>query len=472
MNNVILIIGILCSILILSMAYHIRSYFQIKRLKNYLSNIQTHDSLTLLPNHILFHKIVKNMVHKSLQAEKSFALIVLNVDFLEKINEQYGRFTGDVLLKQMVKRLRNNAKEGMSIARIGEDKFAITIDNLPSDEYVEKWVHKILQLLKVPYFVNQQEIYASVSAGIVSFPQSGKHFHELVASANAALEKAIAQNRGSYYFLKKNVFQNGHARNTLQSELHQAIELNQFELYYQPQFRLSDMKFIGLECLLRWRRSHDEMVPPSVFIPMAEKMGLMYSITEWVVLNALAQFSAWRDTKLNGFTLAINLTLEKFQTEKFLDYLKDKLIFYNINPKNLEFEMTEAVVTELITDSKTQLDQMPQIGMQLAIDDFGTGYSSLDRLCQLPINTLKIDQSFVHDMFSGSKNKLIIETIIDLGRDLGFNVLAEGIETEEQLAFLKSKNCQFGQGYFYSKPLNTADTTAFLKSHLYRGHRE
>lgn len=463
-----LLIIVLCILLILSLAFNIRCKLHMRKLKQYVGNLKKRDPLTGLLNRIPFRHEVKKSITAAQKTKQTFALILLDVDFLEKINTQYGRVAGDAILKQVAKRLHEIIKENTVIGRVGDDEFGLLLEQITTDNQAEKWMRKLIHLLRIPYSINEQEIYASVSAGVVIFPHNGNNIHELMANAHAAITTAKSQHRGDYYFLKKNIFEKEQLEAELQFALRQAIEHNQFELYYQPQFRLDNKQFIGMECLLRWKKSNGEMISPAIFIPLAEKIGILYSITEWVLLAAIQQIAAWKSVKLNGFRVAINVSLEKFETEKFLEYLNDKMTFYRVLPSNLEFEITEHIVSELITESENQLNKISQTGIQLAIDDFGTGYSSLDRLCTLPIQTLKIDQSFVRGMFTDQKNKSIVEAIINLGRSLGFHVLAEGIETEEQLQFLRDKQCEYGQGYLYSKPLNTQDATAFLQRHIMR----
>lgn len=439
---------------------------QTNQLKQRIAFSEKNDPKKLLPNYEQFKEIIELKIQDSKQHQKEFCMIYIDIDKLESINEEFGRSIGDVLLTQLSGRLSELFRKPNFVARIGDDEFCLIIADMKSSYHVDKTVRRITRLLNIPYHINEHDVYSSVTVGIACFPQNGETFHELISGAKIALLNAKKECKGGYRFLTTDLHRQHTRFIHLESELRIAIENNQFELHYQPQFSLKDKHIIGLECLIRWNNPVLGMISPVEFIPLAENLGFLYKITDWVILTGVTQMSRWRTMGLSEFHLAINLSVDKFQNPRFLPNFLEQIAELKISPNNIEFEITEVIVNQLVESDKNNIHEIAKSGIKISIDDFGTGYSSLSRLTALPINTLKIDKSFVSNFDKRNENKKIIETIIDLGRNLNMSVLAEGIETEAQLQFLIEKGCQFGQGYLYSKPLNTESTTQFLKKCL------
>ena len=436
---------------------------QVNQLNNQSKLIEKIDIKTSLPNYDQFKEIGMQHVENAQRNQEKFCMFFIDIDQFENVNVQFGRSIGDILLMQLSVRLSELFRQPNFVARISDDEFGLIITNVKSACHVDKIARRITHLLNIPYHIEEHEIYSSITAGIACFPEDGMAFDELMFGAKTALSNAKKECRGSYRFLTKELHEQHNRFVNLESALRLAIENNQFELNYQPQFLLHSKELIGFECLIRWNDPVLGMISPVEFIPLAENIGLLHKITDWVLLTGLTQMSHWRAMGLSEFQLAFNLSADKFIAPRFLPNFLEQIAELNISPKNIEFEITEVVVSKLIESGKNNIDEIAESGIKIAIDDFGTGYSSLSRLTTLPITTLKIDKSFVSDFDKKNENKKIIETIIQIGKKLNIDVLAEGIETEAQLQFLIELECKFGQGYLYSKPLNTDDTTQFLK---------
>ena len=436
---------------------------QVNQLNQRVTFIEKNDIKTLLPNYEQFKEMGLQHIENAQQHHEQFCIIFIDVDQFENVNEQFGRSIGDSILMQLSERLNELFRQPNFVARINDDEFAIIIAGVKSTYYVDKIARRITRLLNIPYHIEDHEIYSSVTAGIACFPQDGMTFDDLISGAKTALSNAKKECKGNYRFLTKDLHEQHSRFVQLESALRMAIEHNDFELHYQPQFLLHNKDFIGFECLIRWNDTVLGMISPVEFIPLAEHIGLLHKITDWVISTGLTQMNRWHTMGLSEFQLAFNLSADKFQNPRFLPTLLEHISELKISPKHIEFEITEMVVNKLIESGKNNIHDIAKSGIKIAIDDFGTGYSSLSRLTTLPISTLKIDKSFVSNLDKNNGDKKIIEAIIQLGKNLNMDVLAEGIETEAQLQFLIKRQCKFGQGYLYSKPLNMDNATQFLK---------
>lgn len=417
-----------------------------------------YDSLTELPNWRLMKEHLQRSLETSRQTNAFGALIYIDVDDFKRFNDGIGHSAGDTILKHIAKRLSDINHEGCTIGRINGDEFCIIIDGLASDylkaaEKAELFTEQVADLLTQPYCVNDDYFFLNLSQGLVLFNSQQKSVDDLFQYANAAVHLAKKNGPNGIRFYDPAVQAELEAKAELERDLRLAIERDEFVLAYQMQVD-SLGRPIGAEALIRWEHPTRGRISPGVFIPLAEETGLIVPIGTWVLHAACRQLVAWQPlANTKQLVLAVNVSAKQFQQPNFVDTVSDALIVSGASPHRLKLELTESTVLGKVEETIARMRQLKTLGISFAMDDFGTGYSSLQYLKRLPLDQIKIDQSFVSDLHQDSDDRAIVQTIIAMGRALGLNVIAEGVETREHWRFLNEHHCHAYQGYYFCKPV-------------------
>jgi diguanylate cyclase (GGDEF)-like protein/PAS domain S-box-containing protein len=432
-----------------------------KNMEEEMRHMAYYDSLTNLPNRNYLITHLKSLLEK--KSSEAFAVLFLDIDRFKTINDTLGHSAGDLLLKEVGKRLKACIRESDLVCRHGGDEFVIVLDNIQDKEGVNLVANRIINELSKPFYSNGERTFLSTSIGINFSTTTKLHRHgnveiediieEIIQKSDIAMYHVKELGGNGFEFITRDKSEKVVRQFTLESQIHQALENNEFFLVYQPQFRISDEKLVGVEVLLRWKNEKLGLVPPSEFIPVLEKNGLIVPVGNWVLTKAMEQLRNWLDQGLE-MKVAINISLKQLGNNLFINSVKDTMQQNNIKPELVELELTESLFSE-IDKVKPVLEALKTLGINLAIDDFGTGYSSLSYLDNLPIDNLKIDKSFIDKINIDGES--LVKTIIDMGKNLKMEIVAEGIEKEDQLLFLKENNCQIGQGYFFSKPVQSEE---------------
>lgn len=407
-----------------------------------------YDQLTGLLNQSSYME----MLAQFLQIKKDFTLIMMDLDEFNLINETFGHESGDDILKKVSRRLRELSPKGAHLFRDDGDKFVILLEHIEQLK-IEKFVTRILQGLQQHFVVNGYEVFLNAAIGIVKSSDGGKDEQTLLKWVNIALERAKGKGKGNYSFYCNKLNMERSRRFILENKLHKALERSEFVLHYQPQVNIETEEIIGMEALLRWYNEDFGNVPPSEFIPVAEKTGFIIKIDEWVLEEVCRQLREWINKGYKPVPIAINISAKHFRSSKLIDTVIRVLEMYSI-PRNLiTIEITEGALMNT-KQSEAVLQQLKENELNIHLDDFGTGYSSLSYLNKYPIDTLKIDRSFMKEVNLSEKGEKITTIIIHLAHTLGLNVIAEGVEEIEQIQFLKDKNAVYAQGYYFNKPLS------------------
>ena len=423
-----------------------------------------HDLLTGLPNRLRFNDILNQGIQKIIQQEESIAVMFLDLDRFKIINDTLGHTVGDDLLKIVAQRIRDTIRIEDVVARWGGDEFTIFLPRVTEIPPIIQIAKNILQTLEDAFYINGHELYISSSIGIALLGKDSPDAETLIQHADAALYYAKNEGRNNYQFYKESLSQKNPELLKLEKNLRHAMKRKELMLYYQPRVNITTGKITGMEALLRWNHSEMGVISPAVFIPLAEKSGLIISIGEWALRQACIQNKAWQDAGYQPITIAVNLSPGQFRQPKLVEILTDILTETQLKPEFLELEITETTAIADINFTTTALQNLAEMGLLLSIDDFGTGYSSLNRLKVLPFHNLKIDQSFIRELTTDPKVAHIIQAIVTLGQSLGLRLIAEGVEHPAELEFLRSINCDEVQGYLLYRPLSVEQATEALKN--------
>jgi len=418
-----------------------------------IKKLAYYDYLTGLPNKRLFNDRLKQCIIDSVQNEKTIGVLFIDLDSFKRINDTMGHAQGDELLKSVSKKLTNTLREDDTICRVGGDEFLILIKNLKKDQNIRKISEKILNIFKKPFIINDHDLFITTSIGGAIYPVDGQDVETLIKNADIAMYKAKEEGKNNFQLCTPIIKDKVIEEMKLTNSLYHALERNELELYYQPQVSVISGEIIGLEALIRWHNTKLGLVNPGDFIYIAEKTGLILPIGEWVTRSACSQNKAWQDAGILNVPIAVNLSVNQFQNIKIVEDITKILKETDLNPNDLELEITENIIMkdpEYVIES---LKQLKKIGVKIAIDDFGTEYSSLNYIKQLPVDKIKIDMSFVRGINKNHKDEAIINVIIVLAKNLGLKVIAEGVETKDQLDFLRKQMCDEIQGYYYYKPM-------------------
>jgi diguanylate cyclase (GGDEF)-like protein/PAS domain S-box-containing protein len=425
-----------------------------KQTKEKLSHLAYHDALTDLPNQVLFKDRLKQAIALSRRNDQMQAVMLLNLDRFKTINDSLGYVSGDRLLQSVAQRLTSCVRESDTVARFGSDEFAILLTQIPRAQDAANAARAIKQSLDQAFIFEDQELFVSSSIGISLYPHDGRDTGGLLKTAGVALERAKAQGGNNYQFYTAGGTTRALKQLILESNLRPGLEREEFFIQYQPQVAIHDFHLVGMEALIRWQHPSLGLLYPSEFITLAEESGVIISLGDWVLRVACAQNKAWQDAGLTPMRLSVNFSARQFQQPTFITDVAQILKDTNLDPRWLELELTESSIMKDPEEAIEKLHELKLMGIKVAIDDFGTGYSSLNYLKRFPIDTLKIDKSFVSDVCKDPHDTAIVRAIIDLGHALDVTVIAEGVETKEQLQYLSALECDVVQGFLFSKALS------------------
>jgi diguanylate cyclase (GGDEF)-like protein len=419
-----------------------------------------YDPLTALPNRALFRDRLSQELANSNAGLSRGALLYIDLDHFKRVNDSVGYGAGDQLLTIVAQRLRSCTKDGDTVARLGGDEFAVILRNVGDPDSARGVGERIIQLLQLPVNIGGRDHFICASIGITLFPDDGITIDDLIRNADTAMYRAKDAGRGCVMFFDPHL--SGGAVMTTETGLQQALRRREFSLFYQPQFSVADGSLVGLEALLRWQTSRDGLRPPGEFVPAAEESGLIVDIGGWVLEAACAQLALWREQNMAPPRLALNVSAQQLKHVEFPKLVRRALDRHGIPPAVLELELTESVFADEAAGAT--LGRLAQLGVHLSLDDFGTGYSSLSYLRQYPIGTVKIDRTFLEEVPQNAASSTLVETIIVMAHALGKRVVAEGIETVEQLDFLRDRRCDIAQGFFLARPLSGQAVTELLQA--------
>jgi diguanylate cyclase (GGDEF)-like protein/PAS domain S-box-containing protein len=430
-----------------------------------LNYLAFHDSLTSLPNRSLFYDRLYQGLARAHRGKTKVALLLLDIDCFKDVNDSLGHDSGDLMLKAIAVRLSEGVRDMDTVARLGGDEFVILLDGMRDTHDVTCVAGKILRSMASPININGQEIVTTISIGVSVFPDDGSDADELLKNADIALYKAKEAGKNNCQFYARGM--NATAVNylLLENDLRYALEQNQLTLHYQPQIDLQTGVLMGVEALVRWQHPTRGLISPAHFIPLAEETGLIVPIGEWVLREACIQQKRWLSAGQYVGKVAVNLSPRQFRQKNFPGKVEAILRETQLSAEYLELEITESCAMEHAGETISQLNQLHQMGIYLSIDDFGTGYSSLAYLQRFPIQKLKIDRSFVHDIHDDRDDAAIVKTIVDLAHSMHLRVIAEGVELQCQADWLRKQGCDQAQGYLYAKPMTSQE----FENHFHGG---
>ncbi|SNB44900.1 EAL domain-containing protein [Geobacter sp. DSM 9736] len=432
-----------------------------KRFEEQLVYLANHDALTGLPNRNLFMDRLGQVLAYNARTDRQACVMFLDLDHFKVINDTLGHPCGDKLLQTVARLISGCLRTGDTVARLGGDEFTVILPNIAGSHEIVAVAEKILEIIAHPVELDGTELFVTASIGITLFPADGSTVDLLLKNADTAMYHAKEQGRNNYQFFSEEMNRLVFERMFMETNLRRALDRQELLLHYQPQLDLSTGEVIGMEALVRWQHPELGLIPPVRFIPLAEECGLITQLGEWVLRTACRQNRQWQEEGLSPLKVAVNISARQFRQHNLVDLVARVLEETGLEPGFLELELTESIIMKDLEQTVRTLRDLEAMGISLAIDDFGTGYSSLSYLQRFPINTLKIDQSFIRDLSTNPDDNAIVQTIIVMAHQLGMKVTAEGVETEEQLAFLCNHSCEKMQGYYFSKPL-PADAFALL----------
>lgn len=432
--------------------------------QNQLRHLATHDPLTGLPNRILFYDRLQMAIKQTRRNEEQIAILFVDLDHFKQVNDSLGHSIGDELLIEVAKRLQSILRESDTIARMGGDEFNILLDSLNNTECIIDIVQKCIAAFKEPFIIHRQQLHTTLSIGIAIYPDDGATAEILLKHADTAMYKAKMEGRNTYQFYANEMGEKAYERIIMENSLRIALKENQFTVFYQPQINLISNQLVGMEALVRWNHPTLGVVPPDKFIPLSEETGFIQEIDFFVLEHVIKQQTEWHLEGIDIPKIAINFSAKTLANRFIADEVRSIMEFHKCRPDCIAIEVTESHIMKDPAEAITVLRELRALGLEISIDDFGTGYSSLSYLKKLPINKLKIDQSFIRDIPYDEDDIAITKTIIALAENLKLDVIAEGVETLDQQQFLIDNGCPLAQGYLYSKPLASEDTTALLRT--------
>jgi diguanylate cyclase (GGDEF)-like protein/PAS domain S-box-containing protein len=428
--------------------------------------LANHDALTALPNRAMFSEVLNLAIQNARRYNRNFAVLFIDLDRFKNINDTLGHDAGDKLLQEMGTRLTHTVRASDVVARLGGDEFVVLVQEVAEPKQVAAVARKILSALVEPMSIQGQECRVTASIGICTYPSEGHNEQSLMKNADIAMYRAKEDGKNNYKFYSEEINIHTFERMALETSLRRGLERNEFFLHYQAKLDLHTRRITGVEALVRWQHPDLGVVPPVQFIPLAEETGLIVPIGKWVLNTACAQNVAWQRDGLPPLSMAVNLSARQFNHEDLVKDIADALKNSGMKPELLELELTESMVIQNPERAGKVLAEIKKMGVRLAIDDFGVGYSSLTHLKRFPIDTLKVDRSFIHDLPQDPEDKAICQAIIAMGKSLNLTVVAEGVETLEQQTFLHDNNCDEMQGFFFSKPIPSDQFAALLRERM------
>lgn len=450
--------------------YEVRAFPSTERLSVYFRDITDqkeenekihfmayHDSLTKLPNRNYFNDYISSKLMTDGEQSR-FAIMFIDIERFKNVNDTFGHAIGDVLLQQVADRLNECVSAEGIVARFSGDEFLILLENLTEQEIFVQ-IKKIKDSFSKPFFIKDKEIFTSLSIGVSQYPKDGQSFETLIKNADIAMYHAKKNWNDDFIFFNQKLSDHYTRKANIENHLRKSIMMEDIKVHYQPIIEIESGEIFGLEALVRWEHPIMGRISPEEFIPIAEETGLIIELGNYVLQKACKQLKKWQENDIDLIQISVNVSAKQLEHNKFFENVKKVLKDTKLEPKYLEFEVTESIVQN-IKQSKKILNQLKNIGVSLSLDDFGTGYSSLHILNHLPIDKLKIDKTFINDI--NANDYALVKTIIEMGHNLKFRLVAEGIENDQQLNLLKQYKCQYGQGYYFSKPLPASEIEKLL----------
>ena len=442
----------------------IRYAIERKRTELELFRLAQFDQLTGLPNRALLRERVNHALARAMRSGSGVATLILDMDRFKEINDMLGHEVGDKLLVEAAKRIRASVRDQDTVARLGGDEFAVVLEGVSEAREVLPVIERIVASLREVRTVDGHEINAAVSIGIAIYPENGNNLSELLRAADLAMYQAKSAGRACYQFFADAMQEEAQSRRALEWALRRALEANEFQLVYQPQICLRTGAVVGLEALIRWMHPTRGLLTPYHFIGALEEFGLINEVGEWVLKTACEQIRRWHAIDLKPMRMSVNVSAQQFEDPMLIDKVRSALAETKLSPELLELELTESCLMSDPAQAGALLREIRNVGVRIAIDDFGTGYSSLTYLNEFPLNALKIDKSFVQSVESNDRGGPISNMIIGLGQNLGLEVIAEGVETEGQLEYMREHGCDVAQGYLYARPESPKELTPWLEA--------
>jgi diguanylate cyclase (GGDEF)-like protein/PAS domain S-box-containing protein len=421
-----------------------------------------HDALTDLPNRVLFNDRLSLAILHAQRRKQSLVVMFLDLDHFKRVNDMLGHSAGDELLVKVADRLRRCVRQDDTVARVGGDEFLLLLNGITREPDAASMARKILAILADPFLVQKRELFVEASIGIGIYPGDGADAETLVTNVDTAMYRAKETGRNSFQFFTRKMQEQSQERAALESGLRRALPRGEFVLHYQPILQLRDRSIVGVEALVRWRHPEKGILSPREFIPLAEDVGLIARVGEWVLRRACEQMQSWKSQGAPPMRVSVNVSPRQFQQRDFTANVRRIVRETGLDPSSLDIEITESIAMQDVAHTGRVLSELADLGIQISMDDFGTGHSSLNYLKHFPIRRLKIDQSFVAGMTSHDKDHAIVATVISIARNLGLAVTAEGVETEEQAAALAALACEDVQGYLFARPAPAEDVEKSL----------
>ncbi|RNB50877.1 bifunctional diguanylate cyclase/phosphodiesterase [Brevibacillus gelatini] len=435
-----------------------------KQSEELIHHLAYHDPLTDLPNRRMYVQHLSREIMHAKRFQSNLAVLFLDLDRFKDVNDSFGHDVGDLLLVEVSNRLRQCLRPGDVVARLGGDEFTVLFSQLNDREEAAVLADQIMNALQAPFEFHGHSFNVSCSIGIALFPQDGDNAEDLLKRADTALYTVKSHGKNGYEFFDPTMEAKSLERILMENELRKAIEQEQFQIYYQPKIDIVSGTLTGMEALVRWVHPELGVISPNRFIPIAEDTGMILSLGEWILRQACRQNKMWHD---QGYSLkvSVNLSGKQIYQKDFVDMIKNILQETGLPAEKLELEITESIFMKL-EEATTVLQQIRDIGIHISIDDFGTGYSSFSYIKSLPVDTIKIDASFIRDIHYNQESQAIVKAIVTIAQSLNMNVIAEGIELDDQVAALQENGCDLGQGYLFSRPLATDDFDRYLRKEL------
>ncbi len=436
---------------------------QLQRKERHLQHMAYHDALTDLPNRDLFLDRLEHALQLAERNGDRVAVLFIDLDRFKEINDSFGHKTGDLVLQLVADRLWQSVREEDTLARLGGDEFVLLLGDLKHGDDASRVARKLIDAFSLPINTGKNEFFLTASIGISIFPTDGADAESLLKNADAAMYRAKAEGRNTYQFYDREMTARAFERVLMEGSLRTALDQDQFELFYQPQINVESDRVVGVEALIRWNHPEKGAIPPARFLPLAEESGLITLLDGWVLEHACRQCVSWHEQGFDPGRVAINLSGRQLASQGLLQRIEKVLERTGCHPEWIELEITEGFVMQQPEQSVRLFSELQHRGIELAIDDFGTGYSSLSYLKRLPINKLKIDRAFVQDLPRGQSDAAIAKTVISLGENLRLKVVAEGVETRDQMEYLRQQGCLLVQGFLYARPMPAEEFTQFLQ---------
>jgi diguanylate cyclase (GGDEF)-like protein/PAS domain S-box-containing protein len=440
----------------------VRDITERKLIEEKLHKLAYYDPVTDLPNKKHFSEYILKALEEAKEHNKKIAVLFIDLDRYKKVNDTMGHLIGDRLLKEAADRFKTLTNDSVFAARVGGDEFIFVKSNINSSEEAAGLAYNILNLIKAPFKFDKEEIHITTSIGISLYPDHGEDAVTLMKNADMSMYRVKNNGRNNYEFYIPSMNKEAYEELVIENSLHHALENDELILYYQPKFNALTSKIIGMEALVRWQSPKLGLVAPGRFISLAEETGLIVQIGRWVLENACAQIKSWQDMGLPPLRVAVNLSVRQFEENNLVEIVEEVLSNTALEPQYLELEVTETMAMKNMELIVTTLKKLKEMGIHIALDDFGTGYSSLKYLRNIPVDTLKIDRSFINDIHSNPSYSAIIDAIIDIAKKLRLGIIAEGVETHEQSNFLIEKKCYEMQGFLFSKPVTKEELESML----------